>query len=147
VRRQKRKLTLTSSIGDVAIETDYGQEAGGGRWICPQRQAWGIGVHQKFTPVFQDNLCFTVTVAGSYAAAAELAAKWGSPVDDSTLHALVQRTGAKAAEQTRRRLKTVPQELQPQRKASALGVLLVDGWQVRHRGAGMGSGKDPAKPS
>src|SRR5258708_9343941 len=46
-RSQKRKLTLASSVGLVEIETDYGQEAGGGRWLCPQREAWGIGTHQK----------------------------------------------------------------------------------------------------
>jgi hypothetical protein len=125
----------------VEIETDYGQEAGGGRWLCPQREAWGIGAHQKLTTVLQDRLCFTVTVTGSYAGAAELAGKWGSPVDDSTLHALAQRAGQKAGEQTRERLQSVPPERMPQRKASELGVLLVDGWQVRHRGPGWGADK------
>jgi hypothetical protein len=132
-------LTLASSVGPVAVETDYGQEAGGGRWLCPQREAWGIGAHQKLTTVLQDRLCFTATVTGSYASAAEVAGKWGSPVDDSTLHALVQRAGQKAEEQTRERLRSVPQEREPKRKASELGVLLVDGWQVRHRGAGWGA--------
>lgn len=141
MRLQKRRLTLASSVGDVQISTDYGQEAGGGRWLCPQREAWDIGPHQKLTPLFQDRLCFTVTVAGSYAAAAELAAKWGSAVDDSRLHALVQKMGAQAQEQARRRREEPPQEREPHRKASQLGVLLVDGWQVRHRGPGWGARK------
>jgi len=123
----------------VEIETDYGQEAGGGRWLCPQREAWGIGAHQKLTVVLQDRLCFTVTVTGSYASAAELAGKWGSPVDDSTLHALAQRAGTKAGEQAQARWQSAPQEREPKRLASELGVLLVDGWQVRHRGPGWGA--------
>jgi hypothetical protein len=130
-------------VGWVEIETDYGQEAGGGRWLCPQRETWGIGAHQKLTTVLQDRLCYTVTVTGSYASAAELAGKWGSPMDDSTLHALVQRTGQKAGEQMRERLRSLPQEREPRRQASELGVLLVDGWQVRHRGPGWGAGQTP----
>jgi hypothetical protein len=48
------------------------------------------------TPDLQDKLVFTVTVTGSYESAAQLAGKWGCQVDDSKLHALVQRVGAKA---------------------------------------------------
>jgi len=141
VRRQKRKLTLQTSVGTVELETDYGQQAGGGGWICPQREVWGLGAHQKMTPPLQDRLCFTVTQTGSYRSAAELAAKWGCPVDDSTLHALVQRAGQKAEELLEQRLKQVPQERRPERKPSELGVLLVDGWQVRYRGPGWGAKK------
>src|SRR5271170_3433723 len=141
VRCQKRTLTLQSSVGRVQIETDYGQGAKGGAWICPQREAWGIGAHQKMTPALQDRLCFTVTLTGSYESAAAVAGKWGSAVDDSTLHALVERVGQRAEEQRERRLATVPQERVPERKASELGVLLVDGWHVRHRGPGWGAKK------
>src|ERR1700733_2741376 len=70
--------------------------------------------------------------------------KWGGAVDDSKLHALVQRVGAKAEEQTRERITTPAQEREPQRKASELGVLLVDGWLVRHRGPGWGAKKTKA---
>lgn len=141
VRRQKRKLTLASSVGTIQIETDYGQQSGGGDWLCPQRQVWGIEAHQKMTPALQDRLCFTVTMTGSYESAAALASKWGCAVDDSTLHALTQRVGAKAAEQAEQRIKSIPQERQPQRRPSELGVLLADGWQVRHRGPGWGAKK------
>ncbi|HEY3854084.1 MAG TPA: hypothetical protein VGO67_06800 [Verrucomicrobiae bacterium] len=141
MRRQKRRLTLTSSVGTIQIETDYGQQAGGGDWLCPQRQVWGIEAHQKMTPALQDRLCFTVTMTGSYESAAGLAGKWGCAVDDSTLHALTQRVGAKAAEQARQRIKSIPQERQPERRPSQLGVLLADGWQVRHRGPGWGAKK------
>jgi hypothetical protein len=132
---------LQSSVGAVEVETDYGQASGGGRWFCPQREAWGIGAHQKLTMVLQDRLCFTVTATGAYGSAAELAGKWGCPVDDSTLHALVRRVGLKAQEQERQRLQSAPPEREPKRQPSELGVLLVDGWQVRHRGPGWGARK------
>lgn len=141
MRRQKRKLTLESSVGAVEILTDYGQESGGGDWVCPQRQAWAMGPHQKMTPALQDKLCFTVTLTGSYESAAQVAVKWGCPVDDSKLHALVQRVGVKARKQVKQRIETPALERQPQRKASQLGVLLLDGWQVRRRGAGWGRKK------
>lgn len=141
MRRQKRKLTLRSSVGDVQIDTDYGQLSGGGEWICPQRQAWGLAANEKMTPALQDRLCFTATLTGTYERAAQVATKWGSPVDDSKLHSLVQRVGERADKQMQQRIKTPPQERCPERKPSELGVLLVDGWQVRHRGAGWGKKK------
>jgi hypothetical protein len=141
VRCQKRKLTLQSSVGAIQIDTDYGQESGGGDWICPQREVWAMGPHQKMTPALQDRLCFTVTLTQSYEAAAQVATKWGSEVDDSTLHALVQRVGAKTVEQVQERIKTIPQERRPERKPSELGVLLADGWMVRQRGPDWGAEK------
>lgn len=93
------------------------------------------------TPALQDRLCFTVTMTGSYESAAQVAAKWGSAVDDSKLHALVQRVGTTAEEQMEQRVKGVPHQRRPERKPSELGVLLMDGWQVRHRGPGWGRKK------
>lgn len=141
MRRQKRKLTLESSVGTVEVLTDYGQVAGGGDWICPQRQAWAIGPHQKMTPAVQENWRSRVTVTGSYESAAQLAGKWGCEVDDSRLHALAQRMGARAQEQVKQRIKAPALERHPQQKASQLGVLLADGWQVRHRGPDGGAKK------
>jgi len=59
-------------------------------------------------------------------------------MDDSTLHSLVQRLGGQAGEQRAERAKCPPAEREPKRQASALAVLMVDGWQVRHRGEGWG---------
>lgn len=128
-------------MGQVQIETDYGQQRGGGEWICPQRREWGLSPNQKITPALQDRLCFTATMTGTYQSAAQVATKWGSAVDDSTVHALTQRVGAQAQEQLAKRLQTIPQEKHPERKASQLGVLLVDGWLVRQRGPGWGAKK------
>jgi hypothetical protein len=72
-----------------------------------------------------------------------VACKWGCPTDDATLHALVQRVGAKAQEQREQRIESIPRERRPERQASRLGVLLSDGWQVRHRGPGWGMKKTP----
>lgn len=62
-------------------------------------------------------------------------------MDDSTLHALVQRAGTRAETQAQQRYQQVPQERLPQRAPSELGVLLVDGCQMRYRGAGWGKKK------
>src|SRR5439155_18838003 len=73
------------------------------------------------------------TATGSYEAAAA----------DATLHALTQRLGSRAERQTQARLKSPPPESQPQRAPMSLAVLMLDGWQVRHRGAGWGQGRTP----
>lgn len=143
VHRKKGKLALRTQVGEIIIETDRGQDKQTGQWLCPQQAVWGLGAHQKITPGLQDKLLFTVTATGSYEEAAALSAKWGCPVDDSTLHALVQRVGAKAETQIQQRLKNPPAELEPQRQASALAVLLMDGWMGRFRGSGWGKKKTP----
>src|SRR2546430_6160162 len=58
-----------------------------------------------------------------------------------SLHALAQRLGGRAEEQTRVRLQTLPKEQQPQRAPTALAVLQIDAWLVRHRGPGWGKEK------
>ena len=90
-------------------------------------------------------LAFTVSASGTYAQAAELATEWGVAVDDSTLHALAQETGARAGEQTLRRLETPAPEREPQRTPSQLAVLMIDGCQLRYRGPGWGKTK-PKEP-
>ncbi len=79
-----------------------------------------------------------MTATGSYEEAAQVASKWGQPVDDSTLHRLVQQVGERAEEQTECRLAHPPAERQPQNPASRLAVLMVDGWMARFRGEGWG---------
>jgi hypothetical protein len=93
------------------------------------------------TPGFAEKLCFTVTATGSYEEAAQVISKWAQNMDDSTLHGLVQRIGAGAQERARSRYEDLPQERLPQRAPSELGVLMVDGCQVRYRGAGWGKKK------
>lgn len=101
-------------------------------------EAWGLRPHQQFTPAARRRLAFTVSASGTYAEAAELATEWGVAVDDSTLHALVQEMGARAEEQTRRRLATPAPEREPGRAPGQLAVLMIDGCQLRCRGPGWG---------
>lgn len=93
------------------------------------------------SPVLEEKLAFTATLAGSYMAAGLVAGKWGCPIDDSVIHALVQRVGSKAEAQTQQRLKQLPQESQPQRRGSELALLMIDGWFARFRGPGWGAKK------
>jgi hypothetical protein len=93
----------------------------------------------------EDKLAYFATVTGSYEAAAKLAAKVGCPVEDSTIHALVQRLGARAEAQTQGRLKQTPSEKTAARAPTELAVLLLDGFQVRQRGSGWGK-KKTAQP-
>ena len=100
-----------------------------------------MGPHQKITPAFARKLCFTVTATGSYEEAAQVASQWAQTVDDSTLHRLVQRLGARAVSQAQSRYEQPPSERLPQRAPSPLGVLMVDGCQIRYRGSGWGKKK------
>jgi hypothetical protein len=137
-QRKQRKLTLRSELGNVSLRVDYGWDRQAGQWLCPVQRAWGLGAHQKLTPGFVEKLCFTVTATGSYEEAAQVVGKWSGAMDDATLHRLVQRMGAQAETQRQARAAQPPKEREPQRPPSALAVLMVDGWQVRHRGAGWG---------
>jgi len=134
-------MHLRAAVGVVELAVLYGYDPGTKQWGCPMRQSWGLTAHQECSPGLEDKLAFTVTATGTYAQAAAVAEKWGSPIDDSTVHALVQRLGARAEAQTQQRLQTLPVEQKPQRLATPLAVLLVDGWLVRYRGPGWGKKK------
>ena len=144
--RRRRSLQLRTVLGEVELRVWHGQDPTDRHWGCPLQERWGLGPHQKITPGLADKLCFTVTATGSYEEAAALAAKWGCPVDDSTLYALAQRVGARAEAQTQARLATLPPELEPRRKPSELGVLLLDGWLARFRGPGWGARQTAPTP-
>ena len=107
-------------------------------WGIPIRQWWGLSAHQQLSPALEDKLAYFVTVTGAYETAAKLARKLGLPMDDGRLHALTQRLGQRAQRQSQARLSTHPEEKTPQRAPSPLGVLLLDGFLVRHRGPGWG---------
>jgi hypothetical protein len=134
-------MHLRSVVGVVELSIWQGQDPQDGHWGCPIRERWGLAPHQEMSPALEEKLAFTATLAGSYGDAALLAEKWGCAVDDSVIHALVQRLGGQAEEQTQERLKQLPTERQPQRRASELGVLMMDGWQARFRGPGWGKKK------
>jgi hypothetical protein len=131
-------MQLRTVVGTVELAVWQGQDPQDKRWSIPIREWWGLQPHQRMSPALEEKLAFTATLAASYADAALLANKWGSEVDDSVIHALVQRVGSKAEAQPQERLQQLPQEIQPQRRATELAVLMMDGWQVRFRGPGWG---------
>jgi hypothetical protein len=131
-------LPLKTAVGVVKIVAWYGWDPASRKWGYPIRQVWGLSSHQEMSPGLEDKLAFTLTATSSYSEAAALAQKWGCAVDDSTLHALAQRLGRRAEEQTQKRLATMALEWTPQRAAAELGVFMLDGWQARYRGPGFG---------
>ena len=143
--RRTEPMQLRTAFGVVVLRVWHGKDPVDGHWGCPIRERWGLGPHQQLSPALEDKLAYFGTVTVSYEAAAKLAAKVGIGVEDSTIRALVQRLGAKAEAQTQDRLGTAPVEKQPQRGATPLAVLLLDGFQVRFRGPGWGKHKT-AKP-
>ena len=137
-RPHRQALTLRTTVGEIKLNVWYGYDPAAKQWGCPLRQRWGLAPAQRTSPALEDKVLFTVTATGTYEQAAAVATKWGSPLDDSTVHALVQRLGARAEAQTQARLKTVPTELAPARAPSALDVVMIDGFQVRFRGSDWG---------
>jgi hypothetical protein len=131
-------MGLRTSVGVVELQVGYGQHPGDRHWGCPMRERWGLLPHQELSPALEEKVAFTVTATQTYEAAAQVSAKWGSPVSDSAVYRLTQRLGAKAEAQTQQRLQETPQEAEPQRAASELGVLMLDGWLARFRGEGWG---------
>ena len=134
-------MQLRTVAGVVELKVVYGQDPGDRHWGCPVRELWGLTSHQQLSLALEDKLAFTLTATASYEEAAALAQKWGIPVTDSALHSLTQRLGSRAEAQSQELLKTPPVEREPQRAPTRLGVLMLDGWQVRQRGPGWGKKK------
>jgi hypothetical protein len=136
--RHDQAVELRTVVGVVKLATSYGQDRKDGHWGNPIRERWGLSPNQELSPALEEKAAFTVTATHTYQAAAEVSCKWGSPLSDSTVHRLTQRLGATAEAQTQQRLKEVPQEAEPQRAPSELGVLMLDGWLARFRAEGWG---------
>ncbi len=122
-------MSLRTVVGVVKVVVWQGQDPTDKHWGCPMRERWGLKAHQQSSPALEERVAFTATLAGSYEAAAQLAGKWGCPVDDSVIHALVQRVGRVAQAQTQQRLQEPARESDPQR--GGFGASVVDGgWLV-----------------
>lgn len=134
-------MQLRTAVGTVKLTVWRGKNPADGSWGIPIRQRWGLSAHQQLSPALEDKLAYFATVAGTYESAAQLAGKMSISIEDSTVRELVQRLGARAEEQTQQRLKTVPQPIDPKRPPSPLAVIMIDGYQVRHRGPDWGKKK------
>lgn len=139
-------MHLRTVVGVVGLEVWRGLDAQAQGWGIPIREVWGLSAGQRMSPVLEEKLVFTATLAGSYAGAAQVAGKWGCPVDDSVIHALVQRLGQRAEVQTQERLDLAPAPVSPaQRLRSELAVLMLDDWFARFRGGGLGKAEKPVR--
>ena len=134
-------MRLRTAVGVVELRVLHGQDSGDGHWGCPIRERWGLSSHQQLSLALEDKLAFTLTATASYEEAAAVAQKWGSPISGAALHALVQRLGRRAEAHTQKRLSAPPSPELAQAPTTALAVLMLDGWQVRHRGPGWGCKK------
>lgn len=138
----------------MEVKAVYGQDPVTGEFLCPLREWWGLSRRQRLTPMLSERVCYTATMAGSYEAASRIAGKWGSPVDDATIHTHVQQAGSRA-ESARDRL--VERTLAPGTRSEVVLeakraaprcpfslVIMIDGWMVRERGGQWGL-KPPEK--
>ena len=75
IRCHPTRLVLRTSTGTVQVETFYGQDPEHRCWLNPLRELWGLSSHQELTPVFEEKLCYTATMSGSYESAARVAAQ------------------------------------------------------------------------
>ena len=135
-------------MGRIEVETVYGQDPADGVWMNPMRELWGLSAQQVMTPVLEERVCFTATQTGSFEKASSVAAKWGSPVDDSAIHRHVALAGGRAQSQARARVEraldvhtreeVVAEARTEVGKQPFSLVLMLDGWMLRERGAQWG---------
>ena len=141
-------MTITTSVGKVVIRAAYGQDPETGRWMSPIRELWGLGPHEKMSPVLAEKICYTATMTNSYEKASRVAAKWGSAVDDSVIHHHVQKAGGRAiALEEEREERALSVETRAEVAAEAGRdlprggfslVIEMDGTMVRERGPDWG---------
>ncbi len=132
--RKRQRLKVTTCAGVLVLKTQRGYCEALKRWINPARARWGLKPHQRVSPELQSRLVFNATATGSYEKAAALARRWGTPVSDDTVHAVVQRLGVPA--QTLNLAAPKPKAPEPEFSI----VIMMDGWMVRRRGRDWGAG-------
>lgn len=141
-------MRIQTTVGEVAVRAPYGQDPASGAWLNPLRLRWGLEANQTMSPALEERICFTATMTPSFEKAALVAAKWGSPVDDATIHRHVAQAGerAESAAQERKEraldLQTRAQVVAQAKAEAPRGafslVLMLDGWMIRERGGQWG---------
>jgi hypothetical protein len=135
-------------VGKVTVETVYGRDAQTGQWLSPIRELWGLGAHETMSPVLEEKVCYTATMTNSYEKAEQVAAKWGTAVDDCVVHAHVRKAGERAMALDEAR---VERALSVETRAEVVAeagrdlppqgfslVIMMDGTLVRERGPDWG---------
>lgn len=137
--RKRQRLKLMACAGTIVLNTWRGYSSALKRWVNPARERWGLKPKQRISPELQSRLGFTATVAGSYQKAAATAARWGTPMSDNTVHAVVQQLGEQA------RQVALPELPVPAQEPEFSLVLMMDGWMARQRGLDWGASKRKKK--
>lgn len=132
-RRKRQRLSLMTCVGTLVLKTWRGYSPALQRWVNPARVRWGLQPRQRLSPELQSRLGFTATVAGSYQKAALTAQRWGTPISDNTVHAVVQQLGAQAAQVP------LPPPPTPAGEPEFSLVIMMDGWLARQRGPDWGA--------
>jgi hypothetical protein len=133
-RRKRQRLKLDTCVGPVVLKSWRGYSPGLKRWLNPARERWGLKPRQRISPELQSRLGFTAVHTGSYQKAAATAQRWGTPISDDTVHAVVQQLGQQA------QAVGLPALARPARESEFSLVLMMDGWMVRERGVDWGAG-------
>ena len=136
--RKSRPLTLRTRVGEITIRVTSGYSKAMKRRVHPVRELWKLAPQQRISPELEDLLAFTATHSRSYQDASTVAKRWGSPVSDDTLHAVVQRAGAVAE------AIELPPPQEVKSEVFSL-VIMMDGWMVRRRGPDWGA--EAGKPA
>jgi hypothetical protein len=131
-----RPFSLLSVSGTITIRAPYGFSTQTGQWVCPARRLWGLEAHQRLSPLFEQRLAYNAVHTGSYEKASEMAGCWGSPISDDTIHAVIERRGARASS-----LEPPPMPPRPLLQSAPVFnlVIMLDGWMVRERGRQWGT--------
>ncbi len=135
-----RNLQLTTVVGTVKLRVRHGYSPALKQWVCPARARWGLEAYQRLSPELQSRLAYTASETASYEAAANMAARWGSPVSDGCIHQQVQRLGQAAAQLT------LPTPPAPRAEPEFSLVIMLDGWMARERGPDWGAGPGQKNP-
>lgn len=133
--RKRQRLQLTTCVGTIVLQTWRGYSPAQRRWVNPARQRWHLTPRQRLSPELESRLGFTATSTPSYAKAAATAQRWGVPVSDVTVHAVVQRLASQAHELSL----SPPAPAVPEPEFSL--VIMMDGWMVRQRGPDWGGSR------
>ena len=137
-----RELQMLTLAGTVKVRGRQGYSRTLGRWVGPARQAWGLPAYQRLSPEFESRLAYTVSETTSYAAAAKMATRWGSPVSDGCIHEHLQSLGETAAGLA------LPALDKPVGEPEFSLVIMLAGWMARERGPDWGADrrqKDPQR--
>lgn len=134
-RRKRQRLKLMTCAGTIVLKSWRGYSEALQRWVNPARERWGLKPKQRLSPELQSRLGFTATVAGSYEKAATTATRWGTPISDNTVHAVVQQLGESAGGLV------LPQPPKVAREPEFSLVIMMDGWLARQRGADWGASR------